>query len=296
MVVVTSDPANQARSRVESGASATLRVVSPEHVEIWYEADPKERGAADPEAAAAREHEILTSTPDATERFAARVIEQVRARLVTLSYAPGQKASDVPAPPPHALESQTAKANPRAPATRHALWAETGVAATAAGGGVPATIQALVGLRALVGSVELEAFGLLPLTDGNVQAKEGSADVTISLVGAGAGYVLSDEGAPLQGSLGAGAGVLFLTMEGEAAPPYAARKESLTTAAFFLDGGVRYRAADWLGVRLSTQVGLYAPRPVIEFAGREVAAWGRGFGTVALTLEFGTPFFVQRSK
>jgi hypothetical protein len=292
------------RAAEERGAVAAVRVLAPGRVELWF---PEAHDSGALEAS-----EVLVATEDEEETFAARIMEDVRAHLVKLDLLPGTAspatppperatpstappAAPLPAPPRTAPESSTSRDATRArtplahPRNDRPWWAETGVGATVATGGVPGTLQAIVGLGASRGNFELEAFGLLPLTDATVTGREGSTDVSATLLGARARYVLSARDAALRGAVGAGSGALVLGMRGEASSPYVGHGESATTAAFFVDAGVSYRVAGWLGLRLSTLVGVCAPRPVVVFAGHDIATWGRTFGTLIATVELGMP-------
>jgi hypothetical protein len=282
------------RALATHGALAVLRVVPPSRVEVWFSANP-DRGTAG-------SHETLTPTGDESEPFAARLVEQVRAHLVRLALLPEERKA-LPAPPEPATPPPTPKAAPPSdvsdrvqdsgsvrPATGSPLLSvDTGLGATVATGGVPGTVQALVGLRVAPGSFELEAFGLLPLTDSDLSGKEGGASISATIVGAHADYVLSDPGAALRGTLGLGGGAVMLSMLGEPIGAYVGHDESLVAGAAFVDGGVRQRLTGWLSLRASTLVGMAMPRPVITFSGRDAGTWGRAFGVLTASLEFGVP-------
>jgi hypothetical protein len=306
LTVVRDAAADPARAMEVHDAVAVLDVQSPARVDVWI-ADPGNHRTI-------LAHDVLTAEASSREPFAERVIEQVRAHLVKLSLwheedpgaTPASQAvppaaeppsAAVPAskpiakepPPPNDTGDNRRGDRPAAGGDRRLLWLEGGVGPIAASGGVPATLQAKIGLRFVQRRFQAEGFGLLPLSDGDVAGKEGSAAVSLTMIGAAASYAFSDEERPFQAIAGAGAAALLLTMDGTATSPYSAHEESLATGAFFLQVGARYRIAEWFGVRLSTLGGLAVPRPVMTFAGREVAAWGPAFGGIVASCEFGSP-------
>lgn len=308
LTVVRDAAVDPARAIEAHDAVAVLDVHSPARVDVWI-ADPGNHGNI-------LAHDVLTAEASSREPFAERVIEQVRAHLVKLSLwheedpTPASEVaalSPEPAAKPTVAESASSPAasgsvGNETPAPNDAeddqrgdrpgarlLWLEGGVGPIAASGGVPATLEAKVGLRFVQRRFQAEGFGLLPLSEGDVAGKEGSAAVSLTMIGAAASYAFSDEERPFQVIAGAGAAALLLTMDGTAASPYSAHEESLATGAFFLQVGARYRIAEWFGVRLSTLAGLAVPRPVMTFAGREVAAWGPAFGSIVASVEFGSP-------
>ena len=317
LTVVRDAAPDPARAMEAHDAVAVLEVQSPARVDVWIAEPGNHRTIV--------AHDVLTAEASSREPFAERVIEQIRAHLVKLSLLPEEDPSATPAsqaapvaaeppgklavagssssaaasktigretPPPN--EPGDDRVGDRPSGDRRLLWLEAGVGPIAASGGMPATLEGKVGLRFVQRRFQAEGFGLLPLSDGDVAGKEGSAAISVTMIGAAASYAFSDEERPFQAVAGGGAAALLLTMDGTAASPYSAHEESLATGAFFLQVGARYRIAEWFGVRLCTLGGLAVPRPVMTFAGREVAAWGPVFGSIVASLEFGSPVPKER--
>src|SRR5438445_13531989 len=132
------------------------------------------------------------------------------------------------------------------------------------------------------------AQGLVPLTQESFAAPEGSARVRPYLVSLGI-----DRDAWTRGSwsaaLGAGAGGVILTMEGNPLAGYAGKGDHLTSGIFFVDALLKADATRWLSIHGTLMAGASAPRPLVRFNGREVAEWGRAFAAGMLTLDFVIP-------
>jgi hypothetical protein len=239
-----------------------------------------------------------TASPDA---FAMRVVEALRAELIALDAEQPQidaekRNAGAPAPAPDAPLSTEDRGDPTDVVDRGQmrrigrrwLWAETGLALTAASGSMGGTLQAALGARIEPSApVTFGAFALLPLTENNLSAAEGSADVLVNLFGARAAYRFTESDSRLKGELGIGGGAVVLAMDAEAVPPYEGREVRLTAGIAFVHGGLGYALADWLALRGAFSFGTSAPRPVMEFDGRPVAAWGRTMGTLLVGLDFG---------
>ncbi len=253
---------------------------------------------------------------DDRDAFAVRIVEEVYARLVELNLVQPRAASERSAPPappataepgpgaaPVATPANPPLRSPNADRTLHAgdqwskLWLLGGIAGTWPAGAIGATAQGMLGAELEPARrVTLAARAFLPLTENNLVEKEGSADVNVSLFTADAAYTLFEPGSAVSVGAGLGAGVLVLDMQGEATAPLAGQSERTTAALGFVQANLAWSAASWLRFRLSLLGGSSAPRPVVRFADREVAAWGRLFVAAALSSEFGLTLSGSEAK
>jgi hypothetical protein len=156
-------------------------------------------------------------------------------------------------------------------------------------GGIGGTPQALLGLAYEdPGGLGIGVRALLPVTDNRVSAPEGEADVNVNL------FIGSLELRPpvwKEWLIGAelGGGALLLAMQAAPRPSYVGTQDRLASGVLFASLGAGRSLADWLRLRVSAIGGVSAPRPVVRFAGREVAAWGRAFAAMALEPEATLP-------
>jgi len=283
-------------------AIVVFRVVSPERVRVHI-GESSEREVYETQ---------LERTAADGEFFATRVVELVRGRLVELRLLPaseptpasgsGAAPDHVASPPATAGAGITAApAGERAPSDRgvggpaadHSLapmiWLSAGAAGTIASGGLGPTLQAGLGLRVEPSERwSIAALALLPLSVNEVAEPEGEAEVRVDLLVGEVGYsLLVDRRFRLE--IGPGAGIVMLPMAGEAAAPLEGHDEQIVSGVFFARGGGSFVVAPWFALRVSLRAGLSAPRPVVRFDSREVAAWGHGFGLAMLEGSFGWP-------
>jgi hypothetical protein len=277
------------------GAVGVIRVSSPTTVEIWIRSGDQRP----------TNYETIRGQPSERQSFAFRVIEEVRARLTKLRLPerdPRERRGGAPDPTIDAAPTSRADApgapsdveapsgaSGGAPMNVRALAAGAGVAASAVSGGMGPTLYAALALRVtLTSGWGAAAHAFVPLTVDTVSAPEGSGDVRAYLV---AGEIARDvwARAPWSAALGAGAGALILTLEGNPATGYVARDDRLTAAIFVLQAHLKTDITPWFSIRGALLGGATAPRPVVRFAGRDVAAWGRPFAVATLTLDFVVP-------
>jgi hypothetical protein len=243
---------------------------------------------------------VVVRAPADGDGFALRVVEQVRGRLVELRLLPPEpeavpttSAEQQPGVAATAAGEKTALDNNQTRPSAGAL-AETptlgltvGGAVTGASGGVGLTPGVALGLRLEPASRFSAALhALLPIVENEVNAPEGEASIRVNLFFAELGYRLASPSARFQPEVGAGAGLVVLPMEGETSEPREAHKDQLVAGVYFLGVGAGVAALPWLRVRGGLRAGTSAPRPVVVFDGREVAAWGRGFFAATLEAEF----------
>jgi hypothetical protein len=275
------------------GAIGVLRVSSPSTVELWI-ASGEERSAG---------YETIRAQPGEGESFAFRVVEEVRARLTKLNVpeadanvgsAGGPFVSRDLAPTSAAgasgrhFESEPSM-GPTAPKATHALAASAGVGASTASGGTGSTLHAAFALRATFApSWSASAQALVPFTQETFSAPEGSAKLRAYLVSLDIARDIWTR-ASWSAALGAGAGGVILTMDANPTAGYVGRGDHLTSGIFFLDAHLKADATRWLSIHGTLMAGASAPRAIVRFDGREVAAWGRAFAAAMLTLDFVIP-------
>ncbi len=290
-------------SEHEEGQSlAHVAIVSGEQVEVTI---PR-RGDEPPFS------QKLARRAGEGDSFALRVIEELRARLIELeiveeSRFAAQPTAPAPAPAPAAEPAPAPEQRAPAPAPEPApeldahwkeppiqrepgrFWLRAGGGATFPDGGIGATPQVALGLAYEdPGGFGVGGRALLPLTDNRVSAAEGDADVNVNL------FTASLEFRPpvwKEWLVGAelGGGALLLAMQAEPEPSYVGKEEQLVSGLLFASVGAGRSLSDWLRLRASVMGGASAPRPVLSFVGRDVAAWGRMFAALTLELEATLP-------
>lgn len=163
------------------------------------------------------------------------------------------------------------------PPPRDRIWLEAGGgAAFAPGGSLPMIGCAWVGAGWVTRPwLVLELTAMLPLHATRVDGPEGRADVFIGLIAAEARLLLRPHGVRVLPSLGFGIGAGFTRMRGEAIKPYENGDDWLTTLVAYGRPTVAIRLWRSLQLRFDGVIGVAAPRPVISFAGRTAAFWGR---------------------
>jgi hypothetical protein len=142
---------------------------------------------------------------------------------------------------------------------------------------------------------ELSLLAMLPLTENEVAEPEGEAEVGVNAFVAEIEHhaAFTDKWFL---SAGVGGGVLVLATRAETAAPFVAHEDTLLAGIYYLHVGAVRRVAPWLRLRASVLGGVSAPRPVIRFDDRDVAAWGRAFGGVAIGAELGMPLGRTESR
>jgi hypothetical protein len=274
-------------------ALAVVRVVSADRVELEI-------------AGAVPELRAVERRAGEGDSFALRAAEELRGRLTELNLLPAPAPSAaVPDPPPPAPAPIAASPSPppspapppadrgpsRAPTGAEArLWARGGAGVLAPFGGVGPTGLAVLGLgvEPFHPSWELSAVAMLPLTENEVTEAEGEAEVGVhAFLGELEHHAAFSAKWFLSAAVGGGA--LVLETRAETVSPFVAHDETLVAGIYFVRVGLVRRVAPWLRLRASALGGVSAPRPLIRFDDRDVAAWGRTFGGVTLDAELGMP-------
>jgi hypothetical protein len=150
--------------------------------------------------------------------------------------------------------------------------------------GVPAT---KLELTAAVDRWSASAFAFLPLEPQTTSGTGGMADVSPRIFGGMVHFVPVELGRAFL-SLGLGGGAGVIAMSGHpTSSNFAGRDGTVLTAMGLAGVGVGVRALPWLSVRADATGGLAAHRPVVEFAGQGMAAWGPTFiaGTLGVELD-----------
>ena len=109
----------------------------------------------------------------------------------------------------------------------------------------------------------------------------------IGMIGAGPRIDIGARESRWRPSLGLLAGPIFMRMKGYADPPYEDNTNLVVTAAVCLKGGLSFAINDTFALRVDMLAGWTMPRPVVRFAGRDVAWWGRPFLGAMIGLDMG---------
>jgi len=235
---------------------AQVRVV-PKRVEVW---------AGHPGSGKKAYRETVRLEQFGEREAALLTVDMVRAALIEVGV---ERAAPAPPPPP-----ETPIAAPSEPPPNWAL--SLGAALAGSGGGVSPTVHAklMVDVQ-LAGPLSLGVGVTTPGMPGSVEASEGDAAVYISLLGADLDGVLANADHTLGLRFGLGIAAAWIRMVGSAQAPYVSESDDVFCAMPYL------RLSGWLALveqlRLvgELQAGIATPRPVIAFADREVASWGR---------------------
>jgi hypothetical protein len=150
---------------------------------------------------------------------------------------------------------------------------------------VPAALELGLGYRHwLTRSLALDALALLPTFGSRVEGPEGSARISVGMFGAGVAYG-SARDARVRVSAGAGVLALALRAEGAARAPDLSRDDVVWAAAPYLRSGLTVGLTGRLAARADLLGGVALPRPVVRFAGHEVARFGQPFVAGVLSAE-----------
>ena len=131
------------------------------------------------------------------------------------------------------------------------------------------------------------ALAVPALTSTTLEAPEGRAEVSSTLLGFGTDYAVLPQRIGL--SVGLGATLGLVTIRGSAAYPYLGQKDRIITALPFVRSEGVVEMAHDLSLRLGLMAGLATPPAVIRFGGREVAPWGRPLVLLTFGVRAGVP-------
>jgi hypothetical protein len=253
-----------------SGSLAARLVPSHNGVEVWI---------VDPETSTLTLRELVrvaAASPSSHRIAAVRAVEVIRARLA----APRDQSEVQPeSPPPKADASPAIKdaastdsVKPR----RGGFDFFLGPALLASPGSLSANWEASLEVRWMPGDhVAIGLLGMFPLSSGRLEASEGAATLSATLVGATIDWLPSDSRRKLRPQVGVALAGVRLGMNGIAQPPFLDRAEQIFVALPSLRAGLAVELAPRLALRIEGLAGASLPRATIRFAGREVADWGR---------------------
>jgi hypothetical protein len=139
----------------------------------------------------------------------------------------------------------------------------------------------------------VSATSLYPFADNRVEASEGEARVSWHVFAAGLDYSLPWR-RPWMASVGIGAGLLALDVQGQGRESFVGQRDRLLASAYHVELCAGRQLTSWLRLRATLLTGLNAPRPVLRFDEREVASLGRWFGTLGLSFDVGLPLGAVR--
>jgi hypothetical protein len=174
------------------------------------------------------------------------------------------------------------------PERRSPFTLEIAPAVVGAPGGVPLTASLLVGARFLPGSFGPAAIAVVPLFPARLDGPEGTADVRAALLGAGLHVSPRPPGTALRPSVEVGLAGVWLLISGAARTGYAGKTDNLLFAAPYLRAGASLSISPQIALRASALGAVALPEPVVRFAGRDAATFGRplllGSGGLEITL------------
>jgi len=278
-----------------AGTLAVVRVASQgDGIEVWV----------GPEVAAEATSEWIDVDSAEPSLSVVRAVEALRARFLELGIEPEPKAPEPPeptrpadmpamsrpAPPPSPQPPESppsdAAAAPAAPSVAPPVWLRAQGAAIYSAGGLGLTPEiALGGQVRLYGSWSVGAEFWFPPVTPEVEASAGSARVRLLFA------ALSSEYRFVSGAFGAGlaAGVAVSRLDFDGSPEadFLSRDAHVVTWLPFARGLLSVRISGRSLLRLDAGAGPSFPRVRLQFAGEDVAAWGRPAAFAALGLEWG---------
>lgn len=253
-----------------AGAAAAIRIAAP-ITSVWIAGNKKEDyvirvvPAEDPRSPAADAVLVL------------RAVELVRTALlappasappppVVARRSPRLAASTTPdLPPAEAVISE--------PPSRFTL--ELAPAVVGAPGGVPLSASLLLGARWMPGPLGPAAFVVLPIFPAHLDAPEGSAEVRAAIAGAGLHFAPGPRRASVRPGLEAGLAGVWLLVRGAATSGYMGHSDSLLVAAPYARAELSLTISPHLALSASLLGAVTLSEPVIAFASREAASFGR---------------------
>jgi hypothetical protein len=255
------------------GAVAAIRVVEHEALEIHI---------VDRVAGKSVRHRVAIPQPQTEED--ARIVAMRAIELLRASLREPQEAPVVSPPPPTPpTPSPTRPVAPR-------FFIHLTPAVAGSPGGLGPSLHALLGLRWMPHRhVGLAIQALAPTVGTVARGPEGTARIHTALVLAGVHVSFVSPSARWQPDAGVGIGPAFVRMRGEAAPAYGDAIDVVMSAAFAARLGLAVAVHPRVRLRLDGHIGALVPRPLVRFAGRPVADWGRPFGIGAFGVEIVLP-------
>ncbi len=191
-------------------------------------------------------------------------------------------------PPPAVREA--AHLPPNVELRAPALVARAGATLLVSPGGTPPGAGGLLAAgwmpRAQLG---LEAFAATTLFTSHLDAPEGSASITSGLAGAGLRFVLGSPRATWLPTAGLGLAALWLDARGTPKAHFVGHALQVITPAPTASLGLGVAIAPHLRLRADLVTAVALRRPVVLFANREVASWGRPLFAPSFGFELSWP-------
>lgn len=249
-------------------------------VDIW---------TADDDSEAVRFRERIASKEGDVSVLALRVREAVHGKLLPTARPPPSRSPSIPpavvdsprALPPPLTETPTATPRPR----EVHFAASAGPAITSLGGGSVAGGVALgVGWLATP-RIRVEALGRIPVVASNVDAPEGTAHVSLTLVGVETSWAFASPSAVIRPSIGAGVALAWSHIEGVAASDLAGHTADRLAGVPNVRLSTSLAITDAVGLRADFLAGASLPPTTIRFVGRDVATMGSPVLDASLTFE-----------
>lgn len=276
-------------------ADAVLRV-EPEARAIVVWVVPVEAGEA-PE----QRFEVAPGRTDGGAELALRSVEALRGRLLRVEVARREREPSALVVPPAPTASSSAPSpqdlarlpsperRPPAPPRRAALYIAPALSLSP-GGGIGPGGAALAGVRFISGHFGADAFALISVAPGVVDAVGGRVKLSSTAIGIGAWADAFAPTAPI--ALGAGLGLAgaFLAYDAQANDPaFVGRSGIVGYSLPYVRAALEWRAFGHVALRLDGLVGVAAPRPVVAVGPDAVASFGRPLVALALGVEMTVP-------
>jgi hypothetical protein len=278
----------------EAGAAVALSTRETERgVELWL----VDRVTGKTLFREVLERDLESADPDAV--VALRVVELLRASLLELELEHPPRG-DVPAAPelrqtavrheraPPETASDPTEGAPENSSEEGALIAGLGAAVSSHVGATRATPGlSPVALWQPTRRVAVGFWGLLPFGTAEVSTDDGAVEVRTWSFGSGFRFEPFSPRARFRPSVGAGAAVTWMNVEGvRAQSDLMLSSGELVAAGPSAELGCGLRIAGGLALRADGRAVVAFPRPVIEFVGQEVASLGRPLVSLSLGLEY----------
>jgi hypothetical protein len=264
------DDAELDRAARLAGAAAAIRIIAPS-TSVWIAGN----GGDEYVIRAVPADDTASPSPDAVSVL--RAVEVVRAALLE-SPAPAPAPPVVTRKPPSPAPTVSIAPPPADTPTRppqSRLTLELAPAVAGAPGGVPPSASLLVGARWMPGPLGPAAFVVIPIFPAHLDGIEGSAAVRAAVVGAGLHFAPGPREASLHPGIEAGLAGVWLLIGGAATTGYIGRSDNLLAAAPYIRAGLSLAISPQVALRADFLGAVTLSEPVITFAGRQAATWGR---------------------
>jgi hypothetical protein len=256
----------------QAGAMAALRVrASRAGVEVWIQDRVTSKTVL---------REVVVAEGQDESVVAVRAVELLRASLLEVG-APGFAGGELPPTP-----TVERLVEPPAPPERR-LSLALGPALGLSPGGLGPTPHVDVAVRwRAAGRFVLGTRVFVPALPAAVDGPEGRASVSLSAASITGDAELLPPGR-FFARAGVGVGALWAHMDGAAAPSFVGRGDDVFAALSFVHAGAAVAASRDVRFFGDATLAVATPRPVVRFADREVASWGRPAAFFTLGLEVG---------